>query len=87
MPSWLWSNTLRLFASNVGGAACGLTAHSCRRAASKRPLSVHNPAGAIRLGLRVRKPSTQMNVELVVGQEVLGRHANGMASRPQSAGH
>jgi len=28
-----------------------------------------------------------MNVELVVGQEVLGRHANGMASRPQSAGH
>ena len=34
-------------------------------------------------GQRVRKLSSQMNVELVVGQEVFARHADGMAPQAQ----
>ncbi len=33
---------------------------------------------------RARKLSTQMNVELVIVQEVFGRHADGTTSQPHS---
>jgi hypothetical protein len=34
--------------------------------------------------LRVRKLNTEMSVELVAGQEVFGRHADGVTSQPYS---
>jgi hypothetical protein len=85
MPSWLWSNTLRLFASNVGGAACGLTARSCRRAASKRPLNRHTPPSFILVFTCAQKLSPSINVELVVGLEVFRQRADRIASHPPPA--
>jgi len=47
---------------------------------SIRPLCGHNTRGAVLPAERVRKLSPSMNVELVDGQEVFGRHANGLTS-------
>jgi DNA-binding transcriptional ArsR family regulator len=47
---------------------------------SIRPFAAHETRGAILPALRAQKLSTEMNVELVVGQEVFGRHADRMVA-------
>jgi hypothetical protein len=47
---------------------------------SIRPFCAHETRGAIVPGQRAQKLSTEMNVELVVGQEVFGRHADRMVA-------
>ena len=84
MPSWLWSNTLRLCASHVGGAACGLTARSCRRAASKRPLSVHCREPTARPSPCVQIVDAENYVTLPLARQVMGQHADGRASQPHT---
>jgi hypothetical protein len=45
-----------------------------------RPLSAHEPRGAMLPAPRAQKLSLQINVELVGSQEVFGRYADGIAS-------
>jgi hypothetical protein len=47
---------------------------------SIRPFSVQGARGAIRPAYRAQKLSAEMNVELMGGQEVFGRHMEGMTS-------
>jgi hypothetical protein len=51
---------------------------------SIRPLSGHHTSVVILPVERVRKLSASMNVELVDGQEVFGRHADEITSQPPS---
>ena len=56
------------------------------RQSTSRPFSVHDTRGTILPALRVRKLNTEMNVGLVAGQEVFGRHAYGITSQQYLAG-
>jgi hypothetical protein len=49
-----------------------------------RPLSAHETRGAILPAEPAQKLSPEINVELVDGQEVFGRQADGITSQPHS---
>ena len=51
---------------------------------SIRPFSVHQMRRAMLPAERAQKLSPSMNVELVAGQEVFGRYADGVTSQPYS---
>jgi hypothetical protein len=52
---------------------------------SIRPLSTHETRGAIFPPCHAQKLSPQINVELVDGEEVFGRHADRITSQPHSS--
>ena len=52
-----------------------------------RPLYRHTPSSPILPLAYAQQLSPQINVELLVGQEVLGRHATQMVLRPPLVGH
>jgi len=51
-----------------------------------RPLSAQAARAAVGPAKRIQKLSTTINVQIVDGQEVFGRHADSMPSQPLLAG-
>ena len=56
---------------------CGLTAYPCRRAATKRPLSIQCAKTAVLLAKPVRKLGTSIKAKLVVRLEVFRQPRTG----------
>src|SRR5215831_20228782 len=72
--------------SYPGSPECVVSCHGAGGLTNSiRPLSVHHASVVILPVERVRKLSAQMNVELVDRQEVFGRHADEITSRPHAS--